>query len=527
MPYTVVGMWGSSPKMVRSRRQRRRSGVRPGDRRLVGPASAVLVTALLFAGAIGPGGTTPAVAGVAGAAAPALVDRQVIVEWKPGVTEAQKSATLLSVRAAGRSRINADPAAPVDVVDVGTTASRAAAVAALAASGNVVSAEPNRRLHTTKRPRSVVRRPGKTPLSSLFNDPLLVDGTQWSMLGSETQPGNTYGVDAVSAWRKGITGKSDIYVGVVDEGIDISHPDLAANVFTNRWDPPNGIDDDGNGYIDDTHGWDFVDNDNSVYDGQEHFDFVDAHGTVVAGEIGAVGGNHLGVAGVNWNVKVIPAKFLGPTDGSTADAVRALDYLTDLKIRHGLNIVATNNSYEGDDTDSHALQAAIQRGANADILFVTIAGNGDFVNGLGYDIDRTPNYPASLRCRLRSGADCMIVTTAIDDTGQMPDFANWGKRTVDLGAPGVLVWSTFPFADYQAYDGTSQAAPLVAGAIALYQSRYPGASATRIRHALLQSTMPTASLANKTRTGGRLDIDAMLANDHDVWRGDWWRDGRE
>lgn len=490
-------------------------------------SSTVLITAVSLVAVIVPNAATPAVAGAAQPPTPSLIDRQVIVEWKVGVTEAQKTSTLTSVRAVGRHRVNADAAAPVDVVDVGASGSRAAVLQMLAASGAVASVEPNRRLHAFKKLSSVARKPGKVLLSSLFNDPLLVDGTQWSMLGSETQPGNRYGIDAVSAWRKGITGQKDMYVGVVDEGVDISHPDLSANVFTNRWDPPNGIDDDGNGYVDDTHGWDFYNNDNSVYDGHEHFDFIDAHGTVVAGEIAAVGNNGIGVAGVDWNVKVIPAKFLGPDEGSTADAIRALDYLTDLKVRHGLNIVATNNSYEGDDTDSHALQAAIQRGAAADIIFVTIAGNGDWETGLGYDIDRTPNYPASLRCRLRSGADCMIVTTAIDDHGQMPEFANWGKRTVDLGAPGVMVWSTFPFADYQAYDGTSQAAPLVAGAIALYRSRYPSASSTRTRHALLQSTKPTPSLAIKTRTGGRLDIDAMLANDHDVWSGDWWRDGRE
>ena len=323
-----------------------------------------------------------------------------------------------------------------------------------------------------------MRRRGKTPLGALFNDPLLVDGTQWHMLGSETTPGNPYGIDAVSAWRKGITGNADVYVGVVDDGIDISHPDLAANVFTNRWDPPNGIDDDGNGYVDDTHGWDFVANDNSVYDGQEPFDFIDAHGTIVAGEIAAVGGNGIGVAGVGWHVKVIPAKFIGAYEGSIADAIRALDYLTDLKVRHGLHIVATNNSWGGDDADSHALQAAIQRGADADILFVASAANGD-ENGIGYDEDLRPSFPESLRCHLRSGADCMIVATAFDDAGHKAEFANWGRRTVDLGAPGVNITSTFPFADYLAYDGTSQAAPLVAGTIALYASRYPSASATR------------------------------------------------
>ena len=450
--------------------------------------------------AVGSPTTSSTAPSAASPAAPALAGSQVIVEWKAGTTADQKAAALASLHVDARTPLSETTSAghPTDVVAVGSPTTTSTALTTLAANPSVASVEPNRLLHRAGKP--------VPPLASLFNDPLLANGTQWQLLGNDTAPGDTFGVNAVSAFRAGDKGDPNVYVGVVDDGVDISHPDLAANVFTNRWDPVNGRDDDHNGYVDDVHGWDFYNNDNTLYDGHEHFDFVDAHGTVVAGEIAEIQGNHLGGSGVAPRVKIIPAKFLGPETGTTAGAIASLDYLTDMKRRHGLNIVATNNSWEGDDTDSHALQAAIQRGADAGIIFVTIAGNGDWDTGIAYNIDTTPNYPASLRCRLPSGADCMIVTTAFDSYGNMPGFANWGQHTVDLGAPGVSVTSTFPFADYMGYDGTSQAAPLVAGAIALYRSKYPSASPTRARHALLQSVAATPSLAGRTRTGGRLDV---------------------
>ena len=225
------------------------------------------------------------------------------------------------------------------------------------------------------------------------DDPYYIDGSLWGMLGDTTAPANQFGSQAGEAWRAENVGSASIYVGVIDEGIDLNHPDLASNIWTNPFDPVDGVDNDGNGYVDDVHGWNFSQNNNSIYDGSPSDSTTDSHGTHVSGIIGAVGGNGIGVAGVNWNVTMISAKFLGPSGGTTADAIRAIDYITDLKTRHGLNIVATNNSWGGGGY-SQALHDAIIRAANAGILFVAAAGNGNFF-GLGLNNDTTPYYPSS------------------------------------------------------------------------------------------------------------------------------------
>ena len=177
--------------------------------------------------------------------------------------------------------------------------------------------------------------------SAVSNDTYYTNGQLWGMEGSDspTPVGpagttNIYGINAEAAWNDGQTGSKSIFVGIVDTGIQVTHPDLIDNIWTNPYDAVDGIDNDGNGYIDDIHGWDFESNDNSVYDSVD-----DDHGTHVAGTIGGKGGNGAGVAGVNWNVTMISAKFLGTNGGTTADAVRAIDYFTDLKTRHGMDVV--------------------------------------------------------------------------------------------------------------------------------------------------------------------------------------------
>ncbi|MFM8327147.1 MAG: S8 family serine peptidase, partial [Pirellulaceae bacterium] len=185
---------------------------------------------------------------------------------------------------------------------------------------------------------------------SIANDPYYTTSSRlWGLYsddsGSPTGPSGTtnpFGSAAEVAWRAGHRGSGTVVIGVIDEGLQVTHPDLAANVWVNSKEiAGDGLDNDNNGYIDDINGFDFFNNDGSVYDGTG-----DDHGTHVAGTIGGVGNNGIGVAGVAWNVKMISAKFLGPSGGYTSDAVRALDYLTALK-NSGVNIVATNNSWGG------------------------------------------------------------------------------------------------------------------------------------------------------------------------------------
>jgi len=198
------------------------------------------------------------------------------------------------------------------------------------------------------------------------------------------------------------------------------------------------------------------------------------------------------VVGVNQQVTMISGKFLGARGGSLANAVKAVDYFTDLKTKRGLNIVATNNSWGGGGF-STALLEAIRRANAANILFVAAAGNS------GTDNDTTASYPSNY------DVDNVIAVAAIDKTGTLASFSQFGKTTVDLGAPGVGVWSTTAFNGYSSYNGTSMATPHVTGAAALYAASNPGAMAATIKTAILSSAVPTASLAGKTVTGGRLD----------------------
>jgi subtilisin family serine protease len=333
------------------------------------------------------------------------------------------------------------------------------------------------------------------------NDTYYTNGSLWGMYGDASSPANQYGSQAAEAWAANKTSCASVYVGIIDEGYMHTHDDLVANAGKNPGETAdNGVDDDGNGYVDDVYGWDFDGNNNTVFDGVN-----DDHGTHVAGTIGGTGGNGKGVAGVCWSVKLINAKFLGSNGGTTANAIRAVDYMTDLKTRHGLNLVATNNSWGGGGF-SQALKDAIDRAAAADILFVAAAGNGGR-DGVGDDNDKTPHYPSSY------ASGNIIAVAAISSTGAKSSFSNFGAGTVDIGAPGSGIWSTVPVrskgktgSGYASYGGTSMATPHVTGAAALYAATHPGSSAANIKSGILSFAIPTASLAGKTVSGGRLDV---------------------
>lgn len=371
------------------------------------------------------------------------------------------------------------------------------AIAALKRHPAVVYAEPN----------YVVKH------SATSNDSYYTGGSLWGTYGNDAPvcgpsgTANSYGSDAEEAWSLGYTGSSSVYVGVIDEGVQFSHPDLAGNVWTNPFDPVDGIDNDGNGFIDDIHGWDFYNKDNSVFDALDG----DAHGTHVSGTIGARGGNGAGIAGINWNVTIIPAKFLGPTGGYTSDAVNAINYLRDLKTRHGLNVVAMSNSWGGGGY-STALHTAILRAAKEGILFVAAAGNSASNN------DSVASYPAGYTTlqgstqETAASYEAVISVAAIGSNGTLASFSNYGAQSVDIGAPGVGIVSTVPTDSYASYSGTSMATPHVSGAIALYASAFPTATAAQIRDALLRNAAPTPSLVGLTATGGRLNLEGIFSS---------------
>ena len=323
------------------------------------------------------------------------------------------------------------------------------------------------------------------------NDTYVTNGSLWGMTG-------TFGSQASVAWTNNKTNASSVYVGIIDEGYMFAHPDLTANAGKNPGETAgNNRDDDGNGFVDDVYGWDFAGNNNTVFDGAG-----DDHGTHVAGTIGGAGGNGIGVAGVVWNVKMLNAKFLGSTGGTAANAIKAVDYFTNLKTRtsNPLPIVATNNSWGGGGF-SQALMDAIGRANAAEILFIAAAGNS------GVNNDVTASYPSNYN------VPNVIAVAAIASNGTLASFSQYGATTVDLGAPGVGILSTVPksskgkvVAAYASYDGTSMATPHVTGAAALYASINPGATAATIKAAILSSATPTASLSGKCVTGGRLNV---------------------
>lgn len=314
-------------------------------------------------------------------------------------------------------------------------------------------------------------------ISRTPDDPSI--GTLWG-LDNTGQSGGTANADinAPEAWNTG-TGTRRTVVAIVDTGVDYRHPDLAANM----WHNPRGS-------ADGLYGWNFINNSGNVLDDN-------GHGTHVAGTIGAVGNNGIGVAGVNWNTQIMALKFLDE-DGSgfLSNAVKAINYA----VARGADVI--NASFGGGGYDA-AMATAIANARANGVIVVAAAGND------GTNNDASPEYPASY------SGDNVIAVAATDRYDRLAKFSNYGPNSVDIAAPGASIYSTLPGGKYGTYSGTSMAAPHVAGAIALIWDAHPTWNYRQVVTALLQTADEIPGLTGKT-AHGRLDVAAAIAYASDV-----------
>jgi len=371
------------------------------------------------------------------------------------------------------------PQSDVNLVDLPRDLTVTEAVQVYEGSPDIEYAEPN-----------FLLKPAAVP-----NDPSF--GKMYA-LNNTGQTGGTpdADIDAPEAWNT-TTGNAGVVVAVIDEGVDINHPDLKGNIWTNPGEiAGNDVDDDNNGYVDDINGYDFLNDDASVYDRDPISGKGDEHGTHVAGTIAATGNNGEGITGGNWDAQIAALKFLGPDGGYTSDAVEAINYA----VHEGMPI--SNNSWGGGGY-SQALYDAIDRADTSGHLFVAAAGNGGS-DEVGDNNDTVPHYPSSY-----PNAN-IVAVSATNSTDALASFSNFGATSVDLGAPGVGILSTLPGNTYGSYSGTSMASPHVAGVAALIKSQEPGLTESQIKSKILQSVDKKQSLSGKTATGGRLNAAQAL-----------------
>lgn len=320
-------------------------------------------------------------------------------------------------------------------------------------------------------------------------------------------------INAFSAWDI-IQGSPEVVVAVLDTGLDLDHPDLADNLWTNTGEIPNdGLDNDGNGYVDDYHGWDFIDDDSQpIPDLNENYD-PDAvpHGTAIAGIIGAIGNNGQGIAGLNWRVKLMPLRILDNYGaGKSNNARDAVRYALD----NGADVI--NLSFTGFDVDP-SFESAVREAYEGGVVVVAAVGNQ---NGGGADLNEQPIYPACFKGA--DGSDWVLGVAALKDDDTKADFSNFGSNCTDLSAPGYRIYSTYyqdaSSASFQTYylggwNGTSIASPMVAGAAALLRAQEPGLSPDQIRTILQLSVDPIRERGTQAAGqlgAGRLNIGRAL-----------------
>ena len=311
--------------------------------------------------------------------------------------------------------------------------------------------------------------------NSNFSDPLFYKSYGIPLIGSRR------------SWDEFTIGSRDVLVAVIDTGIDFNHEDLAGNVWTNPHEiADNGIDDDRNGYVDDVHGWNFLNNSNNIFDDNRH-------GTHVAGTIGAIAGNRVGTIGVSPKLSLMACKFLDNGGrGNIAGAIEAIEYA----VAQGAKVL--NNSWGGT-MFSQPLLDKIRQIEQLGAVFVAAAGNENI------NIDREPRYPAAY------DVDNIISVASTDKYDEKSPFSNYGGISVDLGAPGSDIFSTLPYNHYGEISGTSMATPHVAGAAALVLAYKPTLTHHELKNLIFNTVDRVSSMQGITATGGRVNVYNALA----------------
>ena len=443
---------------------RRRAGILSAPLTLA--LAAIVMGALLVAVSVVPS----AAQGRSGLRRERPIEGELLVKYRPGVV-GEARAEARAALGNGTRRLRTFEFIRAEHVKLPPGLSNEEAMARLRRHPNVEHVEPNFEIR----------------LDEIPNDPRFPELYGMRNTG---QTGGTAGADirATNAWDL-FTGDPNLLLGVIDTGIDYNHPDLAANVWTNAVEAAGttGVDDDGNGYVDDIHGYDFVNNDGDPMDDN-------GHGSHCAGTIGGVGDNGVGVTGVNWNVKMAGIKFLSAGgSGSTAGAIAGVEYAIAIGCR------LTSNSWGGGGFSQELLDAINAAGA-AGQLFIAAAGNSSS------NTDTSPHYPSSY------DSPYIIAVAATDHNDGLASFSSYGPTTVDLGAPGDDILSCQPGGGYQLLSGTSMATPHVAGAAALAWGRFPNASNLQIKQLLLLRADPIPSLTGRCVTGARLNVFMAIAD---------------
>lgn len=403
---------------------------------------------------------------------------EVLVKFKSGVS--QGTIEQLATRFHDRIEDRIENAEGWEAIDDLDNADATETVREYLQLPEVEYAEPNFEIHLEEGPSG--------PLVPVFpRDPQFND--QWALANSG-QRGGKEGADisATTAWAT-TTGSDDIVVAVIDTGVDYNHEDLTRNM----WVRPASMapyHDEELGTIDDDSGYNAIDSASDPMDDN-------GHGTHCAGIIGAEGENDLGIAGVNWKVKIMPLKFMSAGgSGSTKDAIEAINYVISRK-KAGVNVRIISASW-GSTQKSRALGDVIRKAYENDIIFFAAAGNA------GTNNDRTPHYPSSY------DIPNVISVAALDRSDQLASFSNYGAKSVAIAAPGVDILSTWLGNEYEEKSGTSMATPVVAGVAALMLAEHPRMSVDELRKKLLASTDPIVALKGKTVTGGRVNAAKAL-----------------